>query len=310
MKPYFSVIIVNFNLSGEVKGCINSFLSNEKKCNYEIIVVDNASTEVDANFLPKEFPQSIFPQISFYFLEENRGFGAGNNFGVSKAKGEIIFLLNPDALFIEEILSSVEDLLINHEKIGVLGTKIVNKQNTPEKSCGVFPSLALEFLEIFLLKRKFEEKVLKRKMKAGEKTYLEVDWVTGSSMFIPKRIYNEVCGFDENFFLYNEEVDLCYRIKQLGYEITFYPSVQIKHFGSVGSKKNYYLFTKYSYESKLIYLNKHFFIPKIFFFRACVAFQIIVQIIIWSLLMFKDGKKSKEKLRAFGPILLKTITNR
>jgi GT2 family glycosyltransferase len=309
MSLAFSIVIVNYNLTHEIKNCINSILVNEKSNNYEIIVVDNASTDGGFNNLYKDFPISAFPPISFYYLNENRGFGAGNNYGVSKARGEIIFLLNPDALLIGEIFNSVETFFRNQSGIGALGPKIVDNQNQQEKSFGFYPSVLLEFLDIFLLRRKFELKVLLRKISNGEKEVNEVNWVTGSAMFIPKKIYQEVLGFDEKFFLYNEEVDLCFRIKQLGYKISFSPSILIKHLGSVGSKKNYYLFTKYSYESKLIYIKKHFSFPKIFFIRMFIASQIIVQIAIWSILIFPFRAKAKGKLKAFPSILFKTLTN-
>ena len=309
MAITFSIIIVNYNLTREIKNCINSIVSIENNNNYEIIVVDNASSDMEAKNLPIEFPNSKFPQISFYFLERNLGFGAGNNYGVSKALGKILFLLNPDAFLVEEVLNSVETQLITQRGIGVIGPRVFNSNNQEEKSYGFFPTILLEFLDIFLLKRKFESKVLRRKIGKKGKELTEINWVTGSAMFIPKNIYDEVYGFDERFFLYNEEVDLCFRIKQLGYKVMFFPSILIKHLGSVGSKKDYFLFTKNSYESKLIYIKKHFSFLSLFIIRLIIASQIIVQILIWSILFIPSREKAKGKLRAFPSILYKTITD-
>lgn len=310
MKPYFSVVIVNYNLSREVRDCINSILSIEKKNNYEVIVVDNASTEEDAKMLAKEFPQSLFPNVSFYFLEDNRGFGAGNNFGVSKALGEIIFLLNPDAFLVQEIFNSVEVFFKQHQDVGVLGPKIISNKNATEKSCGYFHSIFLELLEIFMARSFIEKTIFRNKVSASKHEYIETEWVTGSAMFIPRKIYLVVTGFDEDFFLYNEEVDLCLRINKLGYKILFLPSIVIKHLGSTGSKKNYYLFTKFSYESKLHYLNKHFKFPQIFFAKIFLFAQIVIQIFIWAFLFLGFKEKASQKLKAFPAILNKIFVAR
>ncbi|MCR4417437.1 MAG: glycosyltransferase family 2 protein [Ignavibacteria bacterium] len=303
----FSIIIVNYNLSKEVINCVNSILAFSTKYDYEIIIVDNRSDEEDINVLLNAFPNHIYRNINIYKLENNKGFGFANNYGASKARGEILILLNPDTVLIEDIFFKIISIFNRDKNIGIVGSKILDAKNNCEKSIGLFPNIFLEFLDIFSLKRKFEYTFLLKKIINGKNEFYNVDWVTAAAMFIPKHLFEEVGGFDEEFFMYNEDIDLCKRIKAKGYKIIYTPYIKIKHFGSVASKKNYFLFTKYSYESKIIYYKKHFSKFNQIILRFILLLHVFFQIIIWLMLYILNKEKSKNKIKAFILIIKQLI---
>lgn len=306
MRMDFSLIIVNYNLTNEVIECINSVIRLPIKQKYEIIVIDNGSK--DAERLLEYFPQNKYEYISIFLLKENKGFGAANNYGVKKAKGKILFLLNPDTILIEDIFTDVLDFFSKVKNIGIIGTKIININNRQELSYGIFPNLFTEFLDIFFLKRFYLIFLTKSRKRCNKKIH-SVDWVTGASMFIPTNIYNEIGGFDEDFFLYNEDIDLCKRIKNKGYTVLYNQDIKIKHIGSASSKKNYYLFTLYSYDSRLLYYKKHFHSNKIIILKFFLLIHIFLQIILWSILFFVKRDKSVNKIKAFHKLIKKIIFN-
>ena len=279
----FSVIIVNYNLTLHVIESIKSLLSFFSNFDYEIIVVDNNSADVEKNLLNNSFSSSNF--LRKVFLNSNDGFGSGNNFGFNESTGEIIFLLNPDTKITQEIFDNVNRIFENYPHISVLGPKIINENRIQEKSYGMFPSVFLEFFNLFSLAGFIERKQIERKNANSNDEFFEVDWVTGAAMFIRRTAYESVNGFDTNFFMYSEEIDLCKRIKADGGKIIYYPNIELTHKGSVGSKKDYYFFTKTSYQSKYYYIKKHFKGMEKLMMLVFFKLQIIIQIILWSVLL-------------------------
>ena len=122
-------------------------------------------------------------------------------------------------------------------------------------------------------------------------------------MFIRRSVFEKVNGFDTNFFMYSEEIDLCKRIKDLGGRIIYYPALEIIHKGSVGSKKKYYFFTKTSYESKYYYIKKHFDRLKKNLIICFLKIHIMIQLLVWIILYPVNQHKSKGKIKAFRKLL-------
>lgn len=297
-KVFFSIIIVNYNLLSEILACINSAVSNLQLGDFELIIVDNASTETGFDYLMEKY--SEYGYIRFIKLSENRGFGAGNNAGARVAKGDFLFFLNPDALIKENILPRIYEMFVTSKDIGAVGPRIVDQKNRLQVSIGSFPTILKELLEVFMLRLPFERWWFDRKQK---QTLTKVDWVTGAALVIPKKVYNEVGGFDEQFFLYNEEVDLCLRIRRKGYHVIYNNELTVTHIGSVGSRKNYYSFTINSYKSKLLYIKKnHAGLEKVIMLFLTKV-QMIIQIILWTILIPMHYKKSIGKVRAFFDML-------
>jgi GT2 family glycosyltransferase len=298
-----SIIIVNYNLTAEVSVCIESILKYSANENIEIILVDNNSDEEESKSLVEKFLNSNIP-ISFEYLRENRGFGSGNNAGFYKSSGDIILFLNPDAFLTSNIFPSIRKYFVENNNVGILGPKIVDQDGKQEKSFGIYPNLISEFFNIIFLKSFFENFLLK--FFGRTKIYFEVDWVTGSALFIRRSKFEEVNGFDENIFMYNEEIDLCKRVSENGNKIVFYPQTELIHLQSVSSRKNYFNFTKTSYESKVYYIKKHFKGLSKLLMLKFLTLHILLLFVIWTMLLPVSPDKAKGKLKAF-PILLKKI---
>ena len=300
VQSSFSIVIVNFNLTNEVNDCLKSIQKYLNKYSVEVVVVDNNSSDRDIEKLAAIYEEH--PKVSFYFLKDNRGFGAGNNFGASKSSGDILFFLNPDAMLIEDPFEKIRKIFLEHEEIAIVGPGIIDKNGESEYSYGNFPGPLEETLELIPSKSIFRKKI---RVQPG--SFSEVDWITGAALFIRKNVFRKIKGFDEDYFLYNEEADLCKRAMAAGHKTVFLNSGLVCHLGSVSSKKNYYNFTLFSYESRLLFIKKHYCGIKSVYMRAVLLLEYIQQICIWTIMIPLNKQKSVDKIRAFGLLIKRGV---
>lgn len=271
-------------------------MSFHTKFDYEVIVVDNNSSDAEKNLLNSAF--SSLNRVKTLLLNSNYGYGSGNNYGFDNSRGEIIFLLNPDTIITQEVFNDVNRIFENYPEVSVIGPKIVNESKIQEKSLGMYPSIIVEFFNLFSLSSFIENICFERKIKKTNDKFIEVDPVTGAAMFVRRKVYEKVNGFDTNFFMYSEEIDLCKRIKEAGGRIIYNPSIELTHKGSVGSKKDYYFFTKTSFESKYYYIKKHFTGVERIMILSLLKLHIIFQTILWAVLYPFNPVKSSGKLKS------------
>lgn len=213
----FSVIIVNFNTKELLKNCLSSVFS-QVGLKFEVWVVDNGSEDGSVQMVKAEFPK-----VRLIRNKENLGFAKANNLVLRKAEGNFLFLLNSDTILEDFTLAKNLDFLKRNSQVGALGIKILNFDGSPQPSVGKFYSLINVFLMLFGggklgLGRSSPSKIS------------EVDWVSGAAIILRKEILEKVGFLDENFFMYMEEVEWCYRIKKAGFKIVFYPEVKIVHY--------------------------------------------------------------------------------
>ncbi len=303
-----SIIIINYNLSNEVRNCINSLISAAKGLDYEIILVDNRSKDESILKIAEELSHD--PQIKFTFFrtEENIGFGNACNLAAGKAAGEWLFFLNPDTEINENIFPGViKELEDNYFGRGIIGLN-VNGNKYMDYSAGLFPNFLFEILNVILLGRYFEAFYIKlKKLFSGNKK-LKVHWVMGAALFIRRKLFSEINGFDPDYFLYFEEMDLCKRVRDKGLPVTYLSSVRIDHLGSVSSKKNYYFFTKMFYKGKLLFLKKHSASSAFYFYKFLSFLTILSQIVFWQIMKFSNKEKSASKISAFAEVM-KNLNN-
>lgn len=227
--------------------CIKSVKEKTEDLKYEIIVVDNNSDKGSLSELEKKYTD-----IRFIFSSENLGFGRANNLGASEAKGKYLLLLNPDTLLINNAALVLHDFMENNPQTGICGGNMYKRDMTPASSYYDIDFLALEYKIIFNRKRHtgFNRTGVPK----------DVNVIVGADLFIPTSLFNKFKGFDPDFFLYFEEVELCYRIKKAGYKITSVPEAEIIHLqGGSAENKNDEL-NKWSYQehwySKFVYFSK------------------------------------------------------
>jgi GT2 family glycosyltransferase/4-amino-4-deoxy-L-arabinose transferase-like glycosyltransferase len=250
-----SIIIVNYKVVKEVINCISSIIKGTKNVKYEIIVVDNEGSGKLKQLLKK------YKEVKYLDPNKNLGYGAGNNFGAKYASGEYLFILNPDTVVkpkaVEELykfsknkqyLGAVSPLLLDiaNDKYSLQGTEIL----TPFKALFSLSLIGRIFSNNKILKNYYNKDWNKKNIR-------EVDVLPGTAFMIKKSLYDDLGGFDENFFLYFEEFDLCKRIKEKGFKNYIITSAVIIHKWGLSTKQKIdkdQIFQK----SRFYYFKKHF----------------------------------------------------
>ncbi|MDG4554663.1 MAG: glycosyltransferase family 2 protein [Candidatus Competibacter sp.] len=233
-KPAVSVVIVSFNTRELLRECLNALAVEADGVSHEAIVVDNASRDGSADMLAAEFPQ-----IRLIRSEVNLGFAAANNRGFEIAQGRYVALLNSDAFPRPGALRNAVAHMDADPKIGLGGARLVGRDDSWQPAARLFPSPLNDFLSLSGLSTRFPRsrffgRVDRSWADPGEPA--EVDWVPGAFSIIRRDVLERVGYFDEAFFLYYEEVDLCRRIKAAGYRIGYWPDVTVVHLGGESSK--------------------------------------------------------------------------
>ena len=253
--PDLSISIVNTSNWKFLKPCINSIYKSTKSISYEILVVDNASTDGSLEKIKK-----FFPEIILSINNKKYGFAKNNNINIKKSTGRYIMLLNDDTIVLDQSLEKAIAYLDNNPKVGMLGCKMINPDGTIQYTSGrQFDTLlSTFFLETGLINRfsifkYFSTSIIE---KNGYNSICEIDLPQESGMIIKNEIIKEVGLLDEDFFMFGEGPDWCRRIKKTGLDIIYFPESPIIHFGGETNKKmsiNMYL---QHYKSLYIYFKK------------------------------------------------------
>lgn len=222
-----SIVILSYNKRQLTVDCLTSLNKNIPHDQYETIVVDNASSDDSVEYIRKHFPK-----VKLIENTRNAGFAGGCNLGAKHAKGEFILFLNNDAAIGENPLPEMVKTFSEDEKIGVVGGLLTNLNGSLQRSYGNFYTI----LNVAYLLFAGESGELKR---LQSKEVIETDWVSGGFMMVRRTVFQKVTGFNESYFMYIEDMDLCYRIKKSNYKIMFTPLVKIKHIGQASTNKTF-----------------------------------------------------------------------
>ena len=259
-----SIIIVNYNVRDLLLNAIASLKRALAGIDGEIIVVDNASSDGAVQTLQKDYPDVITIP-----LDRNLGFGAANNIGIERAGGEYILILNPDTVVGEDTLHAMIDFMQNHPNAGAAGCKIVHPDGTldPAAKRG-FPSPWSSFSRVFGLSRLFPRSRLFGGYNLswiGDDETAEVESLSGSFMFFRSSVLHELGGFDTDFFMYGEDLDLCWRTRKLGREVWYYPGTSIVHLRGESTRRSSLDSIAMFYDAMVIFARKHFDSPFLLF---------------------------------------------
>lgn len=244
-----SIVIVNYNVKDLILTCIRSlyqFCGNAG--DFEIIVIDNQSIDGSCQAIRTEFPGVILIENS-----ENEGFPKANNQGFSIAKGDYIFMLNPDTEFQENSIEKLRQFLEDNKTVGIVAPGLLNTDGTHQSSVWRYPSLFSIFCEFHYL-----TSLLKRK------NYLDKDFTkqfeaesfSGAAIFFRKSILDEIGNLDETMF-WIEDVEFCYRAVQNGIKCVYFPETKIIHHIGQSAKKNYTISISNQVFNKIKFFNKH-----------------------------------------------------
>ena len=250
-----SIIFVNYKTKDLTIKAIKSVQEKTEDIEYEIFVVDNNSQDGSIEAIEKEFPN-----INIIKNTINAGFGAASNLGIKQAKGKYILCLNTDTLLINNAIKIMFDFMEKEENknVGVCGGYLVDENMKPAHSAGHFPCIK-EIIFKFGLRDMFPKiyKNFSIALMADDTEFLgNIDLIIGADIFFRKSILDEVGIFDENYFMYFEETDLCKRIKDAGYQVKFVEEARIQHLEQKSSP-NELLRKQRCKDSEFYYYRKH-----------------------------------------------------
>jgi N-acetylglucosaminyl-diphospho-decaprenol L-rhamnosyltransferase len=250
-----SVVVVSWNCKEELLDCVGSLVRHPYQGVQEVIVVDNASSDGTVGAV-----RGRFPQVRLLEAGANLGFARAANRGIAAARGTFLLLLNPDVLVPAGALDAAVRILRERPDAGVLGVGLRNGDGSSQPSCGKFLSLAsLLRANVFQVLGDTSPRTARGK---GALWTLpaqgEVDWLVGAFMLCRREALAAVGGFDEEYFLYAEDMDLCYRLRQRGYAVLFCPEVTVTHLGNrSGARKWAERREGEVVRSELLFLRKH-----------------------------------------------------
>jgi N-acetylglucosaminyl-diphospho-decaprenol L-rhamnosyltransferase len=248
-----SVIIINWNTRDLLADCIDSIEQTNTGLKLEIIVVDNASTDGSSEMLRKKYPHVRCIENS-----ENVGFARANNQAMRVATSPFFLLWNSDAFATPGAIQALFNLAQTHPRAGLVGAQLRNPDGTFQASYTPFPSLWQEFLILTGLGRmRFGNHYPSRGPQESSGPQ-KVDYVEGACMLVRREVFEQTGGLDEGFFMYAEEVDWCYSIKQAGWEIWYQPAAVVTHLGGASSTGRRTQREADLYRSRVRFFRKHY----------------------------------------------------
>ncbi|MBX7076350.1 MAG: glycosyltransferase family 2 protein [Methanobacteriaceae archaeon] len=281
-----SIIIVNFRTFELTKNTIDSVLSNDCNYDYEILVVDNKSDDGSLEKLEETFSNEIKnSKITFIANNSNMGFSYANNLAIKKSSSKYILLLNSDTIIKENTLNKCLNYIETHQDVGALGCKVSLPNGELDKACKrSFPNPINSFYRLFHIPNKNLEVNNYNLSNLDDNGVYEIDCLVGAFMLVKKDVINQIGMLDEDYFMYGEDIDWCYRIKESGWKIIYFGEVEIVHYkGSSSNKKSFKLIYEF-HKSMYIFYKKHlaekYFVLLNFIVYVGIAVHLIVKLFI------------------------------
>lgn len=310
-----SIIIVNYNGRDFLQKCIGSVIEylvpshTEESLKFEIIIVDNASTDGSVGFIEENFLKGMGNFIKLIESKENFGFSKASNMGAGLAVGDFLLFLNPDTEFFQDGFDAIISFYKeknNTLNIGAIGAKIINADGTIQFSCRSFPTLLRQFYESWFLSRAF----------AGSKVFgsyfmtywnhdetRKVDWLSGAFLFLKKQVFFSVGCFNEKYFMYSEDTDICLKLARTGYCNYYFNNYTVRHLDAGIAGRDMALREAQIWKSRKIYFTEnyskaHGIVLSLFYFTYIINRLVISSVILAALYAFNPGSKSRNELRS------------
>jgi len=255
--PDVTISIVNWNTRDELRECLDTVLAQDGQVTYEIVVIDNASSDGSAEMVRGEFAD----RVTLIANSRNIGFGSAHNQALKIAVGRYAMLLNPDCRILEgDDLRVMVDFMDENDDVGILGPKIVNPDGSIQFSARRFPTMFAAVFRHTLLGRLFPKNRFVRAYLmldwAHDRT-ADVDWVSGAALMARRETVRSVGLLDERFFMYCEDVDWCRRAHADGWRVVYYPEACVSHRIGASSDQNPIPMIRQHHRSMLRYFLKH-----------------------------------------------------
>ncbi|MBN1901702.1 glycosyltransferase family 2 protein [Candidatus Sumerlaeota bacterium] len=295
-----AIQIVSWNCREVLRECLYSLRQNLPQVDLEIIVIDNASSDSTSEMIKKEFPE-----IRFSTQSRNLGFAKANNLALSMTGAEYLFILNPDTRIFPGTLEALSDFLDKNPDVGLAAPQIVDENDVIVSSVFRFPSIWNYWIEHSLLAKGLERIRRRKRHEKSTRAPREIDWATGAAFLARRSALEGEPLFDERFFLYSEDADLCLRLKKNGWKRRLVPASRVCHLHRQSSKKARYFTIIQLFVSMDLYFQKHKSPVTRFLLRSFICVDMILRLI---LIRIYPGKESfqidnNQRKKAYREIL-------
>lgn len=272
-----SIVVVNFRVKEYVVNLLESIEKARGKLNLQIIVIDNNSNDDSISYLKEKFPL-----VTYIQNEKNLGFGRANNQCFNLAKGEFTLIINPDTIVSEDTLQIMVNHMYRHPNCGASGCKILNPDGTfaPESKRSV-PTISTAISKVFGLNALFPKSKVFGRYHLGwidENEVSEIEVLSGCFMFWRTHLLQQLGGFDERFFMYGEDIDLCFRIKKTQFHIDYVPTTSIIHYKGESTRKGDLKYVRIFNKALYQFFEKHYSSKYSLIFRVFIFFAITLRI--------------------------------
>ena len=285
-----SIIIVSWNIAQLLENCLRSILANPPLSSLEIWVVDNASTDGSPRMVREKFPQ-----VHLIENHENVGFARANNQALQQSTGQYHLLLNPDTLVCAGALQALADFLDKHPETGAAGPRILNPDSSLQISSHPRPTLTRELWHLFHLDAVLPYAAYpKAKWQTNQPQ--EVDILMGACLLVRKDVLDQVGILDEGYFIYSEEVDLCYRIQRAGWSLYWVPQAEVVHFGGQSTQQVPTEMFLNLYHSKIKYFRKHHGWSAAQIYKLILRLAALSRLILAPLVIFERSTRRQRHL--------------
>jgi N-acetylglucosaminyl-diphospho-decaprenol L-rhamnosyltransferase len=251
--PPIAVAIVTYNTREHLRACLATVLGDAP---YEVMVVDNGSSDGSV-----ELVKAHFPDVALHPNRQNRGYGAGANQAIADCKAKYVLLLNSDTLLAPGALEALADYLDRNPRAAIVGPRLLYRDGQLQRSCFPFPTPLNSFLRESALSSLIRHVPMLREhyLLTWSHTHPRVvPWVLGAALAIRREAFEAVGGFDESFFMYYEEIDLCYRLHAAGWQVHFAPVTNIVHIGEASTIRNRSAMAVQLYGSMNHFYRRHY----------------------------------------------------
>lgn len=290
-----SVIIVNWRSVPFLRNCLASLCREAPDFSLEILVVDNASNDGCGDMLRREFPS-----VTFIQSPENLGFSRANNLGFSRSRGRALLFLNPDTEIRGKAVTILFDTLFSSPECGAVGARLLNTDLSLQTSCILpFPTLMNQILDSARLQSLLPGWSLwgQRPARSSSKVVSEVEAVSGACLMVKRPVF-ETCGlFSADYFMYSEDVDLCYRIRRNGYKVLYAGEAAVVHHGGASSSRtdNRHFHSIQMRESTAIFMRKYYSARYAACYQAAMAAVAAIRIVLLFFASPWKGRTSRGK---------------
>lgn len=299
-----SIVIVNWNTCDILRNCLKSIKDKTKGVKYEVIVIDNDSSDGSDEMVENEFKEFTLIRSG-----DNLGFAKGNNLAINMLKGEYTFLLNPDTILTYDLVAALHSYIIDNKDIGILAPRLLNGDLTFQSSYSSFPTIKelirynlVSIAKIpFILTNKLED------LKNTKAYSRNVDWVRGAAMLMPTELFLKIGGFSEDYFMYYEDTDICYKTWKENYRVYYKADETLIHlYNQSASKVN-------KFREKNLEIAKSQFLKKFYSKRYCLIYNVL-EVIFLVISLFFNGifsfNKNVKKIFLSNLYRLKLIIRR